>query len=678
MEPYETPPRDVRQLVLVRVAVTLATVLGGASAAQAATFHVDSTADTADPTAGDGVCGGGAGACTLRAAIEETNAVAGMDTVVVPAGTYPVRSRLFITDSLFLQGAGVATTLLDGGGVSGLLWIHIPTGQTNEPIVHISKLTLQNGRAQVGEGPAGMVVAQRCYVTCTECRVRDNDSSVFGGGINNAGTLIMRRSEITGNELPQGGGGVTSTGGGLLNSSSGRLTLDETLVYDNYATRGGGLRNEGRAEIINSTISGNRCGGAGGGIYNSGTGYVLIVSSTITGNRANQGLSLFSEPALGGGIYNVGTTAQIQMGKSILAGNSDNRSRFDADYAPDCYSHETFRFTSFRSNVVGVVNDHCSFRDTIWGDQRFDEVGSAEHPLDPGLLPLAGPGGFLRAHALAVSSPAVDAGRFGSSSTFFDCRAVDQQGHVRPIDGDGDGEAVCDVGATEYGSDARAVTELVLVDTDADADVQPLADGALVYRPGLPPNLSIRAATLPSPVGSVRFTLDGVQHRIENIVPYALQGDVDGDYAPALLTSGSHTLRVEPFELADAQGAAGAPREITFTVVYGFELIDTDTDQPIRGLASGDVLRLSTLPPRFTIRANPQPATVGSVRFTLDGVEHRVENIAPYALQGDVDGDYAPVTLAPGAHVLTAQPFSAADASGTPGALLQLAFEVQP
>src|SRR5688572_27951180 len=45
------------------------------------TYVVNSTADTADPDPGDGNCGASGGPCTLRAAIQETNARAGADTI---------------------------------------------------------------------------------------------------------------------------------------------------------------------------------------------------------------------------------------------------------------------------------------------------------------------------------------------------------------------------------------------------------------------------------------------------------------------------------------------------------------------------------------------------------------------------------------------------------------------
>ncbi len=47
----------------------------------AATLNVDSTADTSDAIPGDGLCDNGSGDCTLRAAVEESEALAGADTI---------------------------------------------------------------------------------------------------------------------------------------------------------------------------------------------------------------------------------------------------------------------------------------------------------------------------------------------------------------------------------------------------------------------------------------------------------------------------------------------------------------------------------------------------------------------------------------------------------------------
>jgi hypothetical protein len=62
-----------------------------------------------------------------------------------------------------------------------------------------------------------------------------------------------------------------------------------------------------------------------------------------------------------------------------------------------------------------------------------------------GLAGLADNGGLTHTHALQSGSAAIDAADTSS------CPATDQRGAARPIDGDEDRTAVCDVGAYEAG-----------------------------------------------------------------------------------------------------------------------------------------------------------------------------------------------------------------------------------
>ena len=65
--------------------------------------------------------------------------------------------------------------------------------------------------------------------------------------------------------------------------------------------------------------------------------------------------------------------------------------------------------------------------------------------MDPLLKPLADKGGFTRTHGLTLGSPAIDA---ADNDT---CEPSDQRGADRPIDGDGNGSKICDMGAYEVG-----------------------------------------------------------------------------------------------------------------------------------------------------------------------------------------------------------------------------------
>ena len=92
-------------------------------AAATVIINVDSTLDTSDAVPGNGVCDDGGGNCTLRAAVDEANALAGTDTINVPAGTYTLGLSLHPSDDLIVVGAGADTTTLHAeGDIAFWLW----------------------------------------------------------------------------------------------------------------------------------------------------------------------------------------------------------------------------------------------------------------------------------------------------------------------------------------------------------------------------------------------------------------------------------------------------------------------------------------------------------------------------------------------------------------------------
>jgi CSLREA domain-containing protein len=111
-----------RYLVLMAV-FAFATLAMGTLPTYAATFVVNTTADTQDATPGNGQCADAGGACSLRAAITEANALAGADIITLPAGTYThsltaatedanAGGDMDITGPLTINGAGAATTIV--------------------------------------------------------------------------------------------------------------------------------------------------------------------------------------------------------------------------------------------------------------------------------------------------------------------------------------------------------------------------------------------------------------------------------------------------------------------------------------------------------------------------------------------------------------------------------------
>jgi CSLREA domain-containing protein len=99
-------PIKVIPIVAVVLSVALVPTL---TASASTTFIVNDTGDQHDAAPGDGVCDNGLGRCTLRAAIEEANALPGLDTVTfaITSGDpliQPVVELPAITDTIRIDG----------------------------------------------------------------------------------------------------------------------------------------------------------------------------------------------------------------------------------------------------------------------------------------------------------------------------------------------------------------------------------------------------------------------------------------------------------------------------------------------------------------------------------------------------------------------------------------------
>src|SRR6185436_17568752 len=200
--------------------------LAGVFPAHAATFTVNLTTDAMDLSAGDGACDSSATAgdqCTLRAAIQEANALAGADVISVPVGTYTLSlGSLNVLSDTLINGVLSTTTMVDGGSLDGVFLISVPSTLT--PTVTISNLTIRNG-SYAFDG--GGVRNEGGYLTLSDTRVISNSTFGNGGGIANTGMMTVTHSSVLSNTATVGG----DYGGGIYNT--GKLTLLNSEVSNN-------------------------------------------------------------------------------------------------------------------------------------------------------------------------------------------------------------------------------------------------------------------------------------------------------------------------------------------------------------------------------------------------------------------------------------------------------------
>ncbi|MEM6936163.1 MAG: ThuA domain-containing protein [Pseudomonadota bacterium] len=120
---------------------------------------------------------------------------------------------------------------------------------------------------------------------------------------------------------------------------------------------------------------------------------------------------------------------------------------------------------------------------------------------------------------------------------------------------------------------------LELIDAAGDVDAGPLSNGSNLALATLGfSEFSVRTERLPIGTASVRFTLTGPvsESRTENVAPYTLFGDSNGDFAGAVMLTGSYALRVEAFASANASGQVLADVTVNFSVSDLSTLIFSD------------------------------------------------------------------------------------------------------
>lgn len=240
--------------------------------------------------------------------------------------------------------------------------------------------------------------AARAYVT--DSTISNNGESGIVTAYTDQTDLVVRRSTLSGNSTPQNGGAIFVEGASVAPGGLTQVTIDS------------------------STISGNSAALSGGGIFVANGlrlgRRVKVIRSTVTNNTAD---SDANGSGNGGGI--VTPTPVVDLEDSILAGNTDTGGE-----APDCEGP----LVSNGHNLLGTAAGCAA------------ALEASDATAAPLLGALAANGGPTATHLPLPGSPAIDAAAPAR------CGAPDQRGRERPVDGDANTVAACDIGATETGS----------------------------------------------------------------------------------------------------------------------------------------------------------------------------------------------------------------------------------
>jgi hypothetical protein len=408
----------MRRLIQVPLLATLV-LLVSASAAAASTITVTTTGDPA----GSGDCLTTDASCSLRQAIiAENGTSAGGDTIVLGDARYSLTqgTDIIATKSFELQGAGVASTTIDGAE-------NRSTGPFN-PSARI--LRVDSGATLVIQG-----------VTFTggfdeqdeNCSSGCNAINANGGGdlFNNGGNVTLNRVAFTDNFSS------ATTLGGAVSNGSGTLMMTDVSFTHNAAGAGGGLfTRSGTVSGNGVTFSGNATTCCEGGAAYLLGGTVTLVNTTIASSGGFDGA---------GAIANGG--AHLTLDNDTLADNG-------SDVQTDRYATTTVENTILATGSGGSacvasgrpdsLNDQTTasaitndLGNNIAQDNSCGLAASGDKAdVDPRLVPLFDNGGPTLTEALLAGSPAL-----GDPAT-SDCPPTDQRGVAH-------GNGTCDIGAFE-------------------------------------------------------------------------------------------------------------------------------------------------------------------------------------------------------------------------------------
>jgi len=327
-------------------------------------------------------------------------------------GTYEDSHRAFI-----FQSGEHADSVLDGftitnGNVFGRDWRNycgagIYCGHESSPTIRNN--TISGNRAHDGGG-----IYCSGSPTITDNIITEN-TAVDGGGI-----YCYERGTIANNTITKN---TAERGGGIFTWEDYAPTIINNIIAENWAEQeGGGIGiHDNSPTIIGNLIIGNATAGNGGGIYLQ-SAWSEVTNNTITGNTAVSG---------GGICCFIGLTT---MRNCIVWGNAAVNGREVALHTHS-YTGVSVLTVSYSDIAGGQAEAYVEEGSTLnWGEGNID--------VEPQFAD-SNNGNYR----LSAGSPCIDAGDNDSVPP----DVCDLDGKARIYDGDGDGEAVVDMGAYELG-----------------------------------------------------------------------------------------------------------------------------------------------------------------------------------------------------------------------------------
>ena len=322
-------------------------------------YTVDSTGDVADSSTSDGVCDDGtvpgSTNCTLRAAIQQTNAgsgavikfnISGSGTQTIsPASTLPTITKPVFIDGYSQSGASAGTLLIELDGASAGTGTNGLTLSGKGSYVRGLAVNSFEGNGIMLQGNGGGLVLVGNRIGTDDTGETDEGNGAAGVYINGAPNVVLRDNVISSNTTH----GVHINGSGAKRAvifgntiglnAGGTADLGNTMagVYVNGAEE---------AILRDNIISGNDTHGinlSGSGARNADIQYNLIgVNASATLDLGNTGSGIHISGARNIGIY-----------ENVIGGNDSHGVSLTSSGTMDTFIGENYIGTNSSGTVLG-------------------------------------------------------------------------------------------------------------------------------------------------------------------------------------------------------------------------------------------------------------------------------------------------------------------------------------
>jgi hypothetical protein len=355
----------------------------------------------------------------------------------------------------------------DVSAIYGTNAYHVVTGGGTDSSAVLDGFTITAGRANgTGQTNGAGMNNVSSSPTLVNLNFTGNWADGDGGGMRNyQSSPALTNVDFLSNQADYGGGmsndsysdptlsgcnfsqNTAFAGGGMTNESYSEPTLTDVFFISNQASSyGGGMANNSSDPyLMGCSFRGNTAVTGGGGMVNDHS-YPLIANVIFSGNQSQGGGGmgnttsgpLIMNTVFAGNIAEVGG-AMVNQNSSPQITNTvmwDNQATTEGDQIYNVSGSPTISYSDVQSS-----GGSGGGWDGTLGSDGGDNIDSDPLfilPVNPSSAPTTSGDLHLRS-----GSPGIDTG--------YDvaCPPTDLDGNTRPIDGDLDGTAICDMGAYE-------------------------------------------------------------------------------------------------------------------------------------------------------------------------------------------------------------------------------------